>query len=125
MMAMRIGSRSLIAAEEWRLDNRSHQSPSFNVLRVTICDVGDNDEDFGAWTIQTLAPHLQSSPGFEAVTKMLSTTNAAKHITVSSSASLEDAKASLANEPSDEWSDRVRGYQNHTQGSPMLARRIW
>lgn len=125
MMTLRIGSRSLIAAEEWRLENQASPSPSFNILRVDICDVGDNDEDYGAWTIQTLAPHLQASPGFEVTTKMLSSTSAAKHITIESSASLEGAKSSLVNDPSDEWTARVRGYQSHAKGSPVLARRIW
>jgi len=125
MMGLRIGSKSLIAAEEWRIGSQSDANPDYAFLDVAICDTGINDEDYGAWCIQSLCPDLLSSPGFEVATKMLSTTTAAKHITVASFRSLADIQAYRASAPDDEWSKRVRDEQRHGNGSPMLGRRIW
>lgn len=125
MMAYRIGSESLIAAEEWRVENPKIAEPRFEFLEIVTCDSGGHDEDYGAWSIQTLCPHLLSSSGFEVVAKMLSTTTAAKHVTVASFQSLNDLQSHRRHAPSDEWSARVRGYQAHGNRLPMLGRRIW
>ena len=110
--------------EEWRIENEAGIAPSYDILRVNLCGATGNDEDYGAWNIQTLVPHLQASAGFEVVAKFLSTTNAARHVTITSSATLEDATASLNASPTDDWSTRVKGYQAHATASPMIARRI-
>lgn len=124
MMAMRLNSGSLIATEEWRLENAEGNIPGYEYLAMMLCDVGNNDEDYGAWSIQTLGPHLQASPGFEVVTKMLSTTNATKHVTIASMRSIEDLRAVAADTLSDDWSSRVMGYQAHATGSTILGRRV-
>jgi hypothetical protein len=124
MTAMRIASQSLIATEEWRFVSERQESPSYKMLSVTICDVGGNDEDYGAWTTQVLAPHLQEMAGFEVVTKLLSTTSAARHVTISSYGTLPQATTNHPGGFGDEWSGRVAAYQVHATGSPLLARRI-
>lgn len=125
MMAHRIGSQSLIAAEEWRVENPAVAAPSYAYLEIVTCDTGGHDEDYGAWTIQSLTPHLTSSPGFEVVAKLISTTTAAKHVTVTSFASLPDLKACRQQALDDDWSGRVRSYQDFGARPPMLGRRIW
>ncbi len=125
MMAHRIGSQSLIAAEEWRIENAAIATPSYAYLEIVTCDTGGHDEDYGAWTIQSLSPHLASFPGFEVVAKLVSTTTAAKHITVASFASLSQLQAQRQQALGDDWSQRVRGYQDFGDRPPMLGRRIW
>lgn len=125
MMAYRVGSDSLIATEEWRVESQNIAEPSYEFLETVACDTGGHDEDYGAWSIQTLCPHLLSSIGFEVLAKMVSTTTAAKHVTLASFQSLKDVQAHRRHAPSDEWSTRVRGYQAHGNRLPMLGRRIW
>jgi len=125
MMGLRIGSQSLIAAEEWRVGRDAGREPDCAFLDVTICDTGGNDEDYGAWCIQTLSPRLRSSLGFDAASKMLSTTNAAKHVTMTSFDTLADMQRYNAQPEEDAWSERVRGYRIHAKGSPLRGRRIW
>ena len=124
MMSMRVGSSMLIAAEEWRMESESGGAASFEFLTVSICDVADNDEDYGAWCIQTLAPHWQSSVGFEAATKMLSATNAAKHIAVASFASLETLRACENSMPDNDWTERVQKYRQLVAGGPLWLKRV-
>ncbi len=125
MMGLRIGSRSSIAAAEWRFEENTSGEPTYAFLQVAMCDAGNHDEDYGAWCVQTLLPRWASSPGFEVATKMLSTTAAAKHISVASFRSLDDVTNSRASDLDDDWSARVRDYQVHHNGSPALCRRIW
>ncbi len=125
MMAYRIGSESLIAAEEWRVENPNIAEPGYQVLEIVTCDTGGHDEDYGAWSIQMLCPHLLSLSGFEVLAKMLSTTSAAKHVTVASFRSLTDVEAHRRQAPSDAWSMRVRDYQVNGHRLPMLGRCIW
>jgi hypothetical protein len=70
-------------------------------------------------------PHLSSLSNFEVVAKMLSTTDAGKHLTVSSFRSPADVKMARTGPPGDAWWARVRGYQALAGGGPMLGRRIW
>ena len=125
MMGMRIGSQSLIAAQEWRVESEAVAEPGYAIMGVDVCDTGSDDEDYGAWSVQVLCPRLSSAPGFEVLVKFLSTTSAAKHVTVSSFQTLADAQAYRANGEDDEWSARVRAYQVHSTGTPLLGRRIW
>ncbi|MGI9394005.1 MAG: hypothetical protein ACR2OY_05115 [Boseongicola sp.] len=123
MMGLRIGSDSLIAAQEWRVEESA--APSYAVLEVVTCDTDGHDEDYGAWCIQSLCPHLKSTPGFEVMAKLLSTTTAAKHLSVTSFGSLGDVEAHRRQAPRDAWSERVQGYRRQGDQPPMLCRRIW
>jgi len=125
MMGLRIGSQSLVAAEEWRVESESVEQPSYGFLELVACNTGAHDEDYGAWCVQTLGPHVATSPGFEVFAKWLSTTTAAKHIRVASFGSLDAVQGYRATRLTDAWSERVAGYQSHVEWQPLLCRRIW
>lgn len=123
MMTLRIGSTSLIAAQEWR--HEASAAPSYDVLEVVICDTDGNDEDYGAWCIQSRCKHLQTVSGFEVMAKLLSATAADRHVSIASFHALGDVEACRRQAPRDAWSERVQGYQRHGTQPPMLCRRIW
>ena len=132
MMGYRVGSRSLIASEEWRATGTAvgeyGDEPGYAYLDITLSDTGGNDEDYGAWAVQSLLPRLRALPDFEVAVKLLSTTNGAKHITISSFRSLaaaQSAREARAGMAGDEWSERVASYQVPGAGSPLVGRRIW
>ena len=122
MMALRIGSASLIAAQEWRHEESA--APDYTVLEVTICDTDGNDEDYGAWCIQSRCKHLRTVPGVEVMAKLLSTTTAHHHVSIASFRELDDVAACRRQAPADAWSERVQGYQRQAR-DPILCRRIW
>lgn len=123
MMALRIGSESLIAAQEWRHEESA--TPSYAVLEVAICDTDGNDEDYGAWCIQSRCAHLRAASGFEVMAKLLSTTSAAKHVSIASFGSLGAVETYRRKAPRDDWSERVQRYQRAGAQAAMLCRRIW
>lgn len=125
MMTMRLGSKSLIAAAEWRHEGAGVDAPGYPYLELTASDTPGNDEDYGAWCVQVLCPHLGALPGFEVAAKWLSTTAAAKHVVVASFATLAALQACHGERPRDAWSERVAGYQDFRDGRALLARRIW
>ena len=125
MMGLRVGSQSLIAAEEWRIESASMAQSGYAFLDIVACDTGAHDEDYGAWCVQALAPHVAASAGFEVIAKWLSTTTAAKHIRVASFDSLAAIKGHRAKPLKDAWSEQVDDYQVHRHWQPLLCRRIW
>jgi hypothetical protein len=125
MMGLRVGSKSLIASEEWRVVSEAVAEIDRAYIDVSICDVGQNDEDYGAWCIQALLPQLSSFAEFESLAKLLSTTNAGKHLTVASFRSPAAIEAARAGPRGDAWWKRVREYRTPAAGTPMLGRRIW
>lgn len=124
MMGLRVGSRSLIAAEEWRIESADDQ-PSYAFLELAVCDTGAHDEDFGAWCVQAWAPHMTALPGVEVVAKWLSSTAAAKHVRVTSFNALEAVHGARSKPLTDDWSERVGAYQVYGDWQPLLGRRIW
>ncbi len=125
MMGLRVGSQSLIATEEWRVERDGSSPPSYAFAEIVPCDTGGHDEDYGAWCIQTLGPHLLSLADSEVVVKLLATTAAAKHIRVASFGTLQGLQDARANLPEDDWSQRVEKYQAYGDWQPVLGRRIW
>ena len=80
MMAVRIGQRSFIAAEEWRAgegDTGGHGGPG--EIALLCCNAPGNDEAFGAWCVQHLKPSLMGSKRVRALTKLLTATGPVKH----------------------------------------------
>ena len=124
MMGCRVGSQSLIAAAEWRVERDDGVAPSYTFIDLSVCDAGEADEDYGAWCVQTFLPYARTLDGFDVATKMLSTTQSPKHIMIASFASLEEIQTYRSQVPDDDWSKRVRGYQMHACGSPAMGRRI-
>ena len=124
MMGCRINSQMLIATEEWCSEAVGGDGPSFANLSLTVSSVDGNDEDYGGWCIQTYLPSVSEASGFEVSAKFIATTAPGTHVLVASFASVAEAAGGFRGNSKDYWSQRVRAYQNHSTGSPLLLQCI-
>jgi len=113
MMGRRIGQRSFIAAEEWRIEGgRPAGLEDSPLIHVTCCDASHNDEAFGAWCVQELVPALRQDPALCVLTKMLAATGPAKHVVLAGFQSMPRAQSFAP------------PMATHINGSPFPAQRI-
>ena len=124
MMGCRINSQMLIATEEWRAEAQAGDGPTFSNLTLSVCRVDGNDEDYGGWCIQSYLPSVSEAAGFEVSAKFIATTAPGKHVLVASFSSLAESAAAFRKELTDDWSQRVKAYQNQSTGAPLLLRCI-
>lgn len=125
MMGRRIASRSFIATTEWRYEvEKNEPQHAHTAILLMGCDVGPNDEDFGAWCVQELKPRL-SVAGFQSGCKLLSACGTVRHAILAGFSSIDVCLAFSHERTQSEWSERVHGYTSHMPGSPISAQRIW
>ena len=137
MLALRIGERANIMAEEARVHGPAAAQPAAAMELSPCIQIGsfnagaDQDEDeLAAWYAQWRLPCMEKLPGCVRVRKYASVAGWAKHAIVYEFTSVAARNDNFLDHESphpeqEAWSDRVVRKLVHAPGSPNLCRRIW
>ena len=126
MMGCRSNAKALILSSEWASDGNGVTGENLSAIdadaiSVTLCDVGGNDMDFGAWLIQEYLKSIAQNPDCIGVRKLLASTGGARHALF-----CESSTPTAMTEPEvSEWSTRVASYVSYPLGKPQTATRLW
>ena len=136
MLAMRIGERVHILAEESRADGPEAKRRKAGKELAPCIQLGTfnsgsaDDDEILAWYTQWRLPSMRKLPGCVGIRKMVSVTGWAKHSVLYEFVSLEERNKHFpdhekANPEMDAWTDRLVRKLLHAPGSPNVAGRIW
>jgi len=136
MLAMRLGERVNVMAEEARVHGPAAAQPLDKIslspcIQIGSFNTGDqDDDDVMAWYAQWRMPCMEKLPGCVRVRKYASVSGWAKHAILYEFTSVEARNDNFLEHerphPEQEaWSDKVVRKLVHAPGSPNLARRIW
>jgi hypothetical protein len=137
MLALRVGERSNIMAEEARVHGPDARRPEAEMALSPCIQLGSfnagsyqDEDELAAWYAQWRLPCMQKMPGCVRVRKLVSVSGWAKHAILYEFVSAQARNEKFvdhesANPEMEAWTDRVVRKLVHAPGSPNLARRIW
>ena len=137
MLALRVGERSNIMAEEARVHGPDAKRPEAEMALSPCVQLGSfnagkyqEEDELAAWYAQWRLPCMQKMPGCVRVRKLVSVSGWAKHAILYEFVSARARNEKFVDHESvnpekEAWTDRVVRKLVHAPGSPNLARRIW
>lgn len=126
MMGHRQRARAFVACEEWRLGDEAQGVPvRAPALRLSRLAAAAEDEDLGAWLVQSRAPARLARPGCLGVRKWLATCGPLRHLWLEEYADVAEAAAVDADPAPDRWTLRTASYLSEDDGPTTIAAQIW
>lgn len=136
MLSRRIGERSCIFSEEFRLEGPESSGWPLGTMPAPVVQIGsfnlrspEDELEMGTWYAQSRLPNFVRLPGCIRVRKLLSSAGWAKHSILYELSSTDALKffPSIKNTEGEvkEWAIRVVETLVHAPGSPTVGSRIW
>ena len=137
MFAHRIGTRTVVATEQARVDGPEIRQRAPDTTPGPFIQLGhfrvrsvEEEFDLSAWYADYRLPTIASMPGAIAARKLVTVAGWVKHVVLYEFESADAHHTNFMNHEvlaftDGEWTNRVVKYTAHAPGSPSIGERLW